>query len=327
MPGRLFHSPADIVRRVLIARGLGADPNPDPTVTVSWPIYVANEPSVPDNCITIYTTAGTNSGRTNPDGERQGHHGIQVRVRAKNDRVGINKANEIAIGMDAVDQHFITLDTTNYVVHSLNRSSDVLPIGKDPNSNRPLYTINALTVIRVDPTVSRSEVRSPSAAASEDPGDINWTSLTNIFASDSSTAITQISASAGTPVTSKTLKATGYGFSIPSYATILGIEVRVERRSAANIAGVHFNDHTVQLRKSSGAIGDNKANATDWTTTMEIKTYGGPTDLWGTTWTPSEINNSEFGAHLRTQLTVDSGSVINQQFRVDHIPITVYYES
>lgn len=146
MPGTLLHSPADIVRRVLIAASLGTDPP-----NTSWPIYAGSEPDSPDSVITIYDTTGVDSGRTAPDRERQEHHGIQVRIRAPNHRDGYVKSRAIAVGLDTIYQSSVTIDGTTYLVHSITRTSDVIPLGKEaPSSKRRLFTINALVMVRID---------------------------------------------------------------------------------------------------------------------------------------------------------------------------------
>ncbi len=53
---------------------------------------------------------------------------------------------------------------------------------------------------------------------------------------------------------------------------------------------------------------------------MGIKTYGGETDLWDTTWTRDEINASTFGVHLVAQARDNNADIY-----VDFIRITVYY--
>lgn len=87
-----------------------------------------------------------------------------------------------------------------------------------------------------------------------------------------------------------------YGFAIPAGATIDGIEVQFYDYSY-NSSAVDFT--SVRLTKDSGGateVGDN--NATDFTdpaTTARTSTGGGASDLWGTTWSESEIENAEFG--------------------------------
>lgn len=146
MPGTLNHSPADIVREVLIQIGQGSDPD----LGDDWPVYESGEPDSPDNCVTVYDTQGRDDGRSMPDGERAEFHGIQVRIRSQTSKEGFVKARAMAIAMDTeVLLEEVDVDAYTYRVNSLNRTSDVLPLGKDsPGSKRSLFTINLVTSIR-----------------------------------------------------------------------------------------------------------------------------------------------------------------------------------
>ena len=116
------------------------------------------------------------------------------------------------------------------------------------------------------------------------------------------------------------LKATNFGFSIPSGATINGIKVEIERLAGgAN----YVYDEEVKIVKSDGNIGtENKADTvTDWPWEADAyATYGGPEDLWSETWSPSDINDVDFGVVLSAEITEPTTFA-----RVDHIRITVYY--
>jgi Bacteriophage minor capsid protein len=144
MPGILNHSPAQILRRVLVAQGHGADPPAGP-----WPAYCPLEPDKPDNCLTVQGTAGTDHGRTMIDGERQEFHGVQLRVRASDPLTGYTKARALAVALDTLSRVAVTLSTTAYLLHAVTRTSDVLELSTDtPRTKRHLYTINARFTVR-----------------------------------------------------------------------------------------------------------------------------------------------------------------------------------
>ena len=145
MSGALVHSPADIMRRLLIAKSQGTDPDDG----LAWPIYATSEPDLPDNCLTVFNTQGRDGGRVKQTGERQEHYGFQVRVRSLRADAGFLKARAVAIALDQdVYDDALTLDLTGYLVHSLTRTSEVMDIGKDvPGSKRSVYTINAVATI------------------------------------------------------------------------------------------------------------------------------------------------------------------------------------
>ena len=143
-----LHRPAEIIQKVFILTGLGSDPLLDPLQ--AWPVYSPLEPSMPDNCLTIGDTQGRDSGRTMVDGEMLLHYGIQIRIRAINERVGFRKGEAIRIKiMEGIYQMRVTLESSIYLVPCLARPSQVLYIGIDnPNSKRSLFTINVTSAIR-----------------------------------------------------------------------------------------------------------------------------------------------------------------------------------
>lgn len=122
----------------------------------------------------------------------------------------------------------------------------------------------------------------------------------------------------------RVLTGTNYGFSIPATATINGIAVSIMRQSDQNGGGNSINDTTVRLLKAGVAVGTNNAVGTDWPVTMAAANYGGPTNLWGTTWLPADINAGNFGVALVAATQAVSS---NRTASVDYIQITVYYTS
>ena len=146
MSGSLDHSPSQIIRQMLVDLSLGTLPSEDD----DWPIFATNEPDTPDSVITVYDTLGKLDGRTQVDGKLQIHHGFQVRIRDANTRNGYSKANAIAIALDeSTYQETVTISDSIYLVHSVSRTTDVLPIGKEtPTSKRNIFTINATATLR-----------------------------------------------------------------------------------------------------------------------------------------------------------------------------------
>jgi len=84
-----------------------------------------------------------------------------------------------------------------------------------------------------------------------------------------------------------------------------------------------LQDSTVQLLKAGSTTGSNKASSTTWanTGTTSTVTYGSSTDLWGTTWTATDINNTSFGLRFIAKNVAAASSTAS----VDSITITVYY--
>jgi hypothetical protein len=158
-----------------------------------------------------------------------------------------------------------------------------------------------------------SQTRSPGSASSSGLG-TPWSTPTNVLTSNDVRTSSSVSSSS-TP----TLQTLSYGFSIPDWAKLLGFELSVERQDSLNGGGVR--DLSVFLRKLAGIVGVNKATAVIWTGADTVATYGGPTDLWGATWSPADVNNGGFGSALTAQeIGVAPGTPA-----IDHIAITVYY--
>jgi len=143
-----------------------------------------------------------------------------------------------------------------------------------------------------------------------------WTNVSGAQFADSVYATSTL----GTSQTSHYLKATGFNFAIPAGSTINGIEASVERKaSTAN----RINDNSVRLLKNGTLVGSNKAQTATWGTADFADAYGSATDLWGTTWSDTDINNTNFGlAFSAKRSSSSSGSYIAS---VDFISLTVYY--
>lgn len=153
MSGALNHSPADIIRKLLVDLSVGSLPS---LSTTFWPIYVARTPDTPDSVITITDVESVKNGRVMVNGEVQEHHGIQIAVRDPDFRIGYDKAREVAITLDeTVYLNLVSMDdstgtgTSTYLVQSASRVGGVISAGKDvATSKRNLFTINAVVSLR-----------------------------------------------------------------------------------------------------------------------------------------------------------------------------------
>lgn len=124
------------------------------------------------------------------------------------------------------------------------------------------------------------------------------------------------------------LQATDYSLNVPSNATITGIEVAINRMSSGSSPSIY--DNVVSLVKASVipgesvVVGNNYASLVQWTkNSFTLATYGGPTDLWGTTWTPAEVNDPGFGVVLAAYRQ-NMGNNLREAI-VDSMQITVYF--
>lgn len=139
-----LHSPADVIRWLLISLGLGTDP----LANNLWPIVVDDEPELPDNVLTIYDTTARDDGRAMIDGESWHHMGFQVRIRSRDFTAGYVKADAIQVALDEqVYQNTVSIGTARYLVDCITGTT-LIRLGKElPASKRSLFTINALAPI------------------------------------------------------------------------------------------------------------------------------------------------------------------------------------
>ena len=119
---------------------------------------------------------------------------------------------------------------------------------------------------------------------------------------------------------SKYLKATDFDFAIPGDAIIDGIVVEVEKKAEGTN---RIKDYSVKMVQGGTISGDNKATSSFWAASDFYETYGSATDTWGLTWTPSDINATNFGVAFSAKKDTTAGS--DTDARVDHIRITVHY--
>jgi hypothetical protein len=139
---------------------------------------------------------------------------------------------------------------------------------------------------------------------------IGWTDASNATGTLDNSCATR-SASGGT------LDLGSFGFNIPPAAIIQGITVEVKFAANDLSAGVN-----VRLLKGSSSFGPKSIGAVtgeDSCATSTFRSVGGPTDLWGTTWTAADINASNFGVRLSKTGTAGTSYV-------DSVRITVEYQ-
>lgn len=141
----LIHSPADIVRRVLVSIGAGTAPES----AGGWPVFSSKEPDSPDQTLTVYNMAGFSDGRFMFDGELFYHPGIHVRVRALTSPAGATKAHSVRNLMSQVLDEQVTIDGTPYLIHCLGKITEVRELGDEsPTSKRQVFTIEAVAALR-----------------------------------------------------------------------------------------------------------------------------------------------------------------------------------
>ena len=144
MSGRLNHTPADVIRFLLISAGYGTNPS----VAGAWPIHIANLADDPDNIISIRDTTGRIQAHLQIGGEMVERPGIQIMVRSSKKKEATIKINDIANYLDGLSNTSLTItdpdsDESNYTIHDFSRTSGIIYAGYEkPASRRKLFTTN-----------------------------------------------------------------------------------------------------------------------------------------------------------------------------------------
>ena len=120
------------------------------------------------------------------------------------------------------------------------------------------------------------------------------------------------------------LVADTFGFSVPGGDTVVGVEVKMESKVNTTSPNKMYISQA-KLGKDDSTFGTDKADVTMPLDTASpwLTTFGGPTDLWGLSLTPAEVNASGFQFRFHAY-NVESYSLLAQ---VDIIQAKVYYET
>lgn len=154
-------------------------------------------------------------------------------------------------------------------------------------------------------------------------GAFPWDNTGNITASDNSYSTNTYNGDMG-GTGFDYLKASNFGFSIDSGATIDGIEVIIERKDA----GGSVTDSEIKILNGDGSAGvgtTNRSTGAAWPTNDANTTFGSSSDSWGETWTPAKVNSSDFGVYIRPSSAAGFGQT--DIASVDHVEITIHYTS
>ena len=108
---------------------------------------------------------------------------------------------------------------------------------------------------------------------------------------------------------------------LPDDARIRGIELKLRRASDFPASAA---DNGIRLMKAGHVGSVDRSAPEQWPAgDFQEQTYGGPTDLWGETWTVAALEAADFGVALSAKYTQAAG---NARAYVDFIRIKVYYD-
>lgn len=156
------------------------------------------------------------------------------------------------------------------------------------------------------------------------PSAASGTAWTNAAGIEGSSTFATRNVLSGVTVTTAPLIGTNFGFSIPSSATILGVEVVFARGISINQAGLTVNTHSVQLLKGGSATGTAKTPGDSWGIGATDEDLGNSSDLWGATLSYSDVNGSGFGFEMSANVD-NSGGAGTAQIESQNYRVTVTY--
>lgn len=174
----------------------------------------------------------------------------------------------------------------------------------------------ALSLLLLIPSIAGAASQGPlfSTSCTNDAsfGTNVWVNVGNACAEDGSVATESGS--------SQYIKAVSLGFTLPSNATVTGIQFDVKKQATS---GQLVLDASVRLYINGVASGNNKSIGTDWIDTgLTYVTYGGAGDTWGIAGLlGSDINNANFGLAFACQ----KDGTGTQTANVDAIRATIFY--
>ncbi len=182
-------------------------------------------------------------------------------------------------------------------------------------------SIDHITITVYHSSIDTSPKTLGAGAGGNIPGpDANWILESGITASDNSYASLGVLLAADEQT--DYLEASLFGFNLPVDAVVNGIEVSFE--TSKQDSSPDFIDSSVYIRKDRVNVGTEKTPSNLFSSTSDDTVIlGSSSDLWGTTWTYSDINDIGFGAAIRAIRDSAGGTNVP---KVDYISITVYFD-
>lgn len=151
-------------------------------------------------------------------------------------------------------------------------------------------------------------------------GTVTWSNPANAETPNSIGSVAAVT----NGLTTHRLKATNFSFALANNTVIKGIEVLINAKvnSTATIAVQEFD---VKLLKAGVPVSSNKAQFTYNVNpgSFAIYLHGSTSDLWGTTWNASDVNNSGFGVYI--QLRNPSAGTQTDTVEVDYLEAGIIY--
>ena len=220
--------------------------------------------------------------------------------------------NDIAMYGDDEVAHIYTTDSTHT---SANKAA--IGFGAYQSSGGDIETtvpvIDDLEVIEL--ADNSTGWNNPSTSGETDN---DWINPTNAYSSNNS----RTTIDADTHVGTGAQDYGDFGFSIDSGATIEGIEVKVE--SLTDGSGYHDLAIAVSNDNGSSWSSEKTIRYEDFDSNDGTKIAGHAFSLWGETWEPSDLSNSDF--RVKVRLAAREGSTVDD-LGIDNIAVKVFYDT
>ena len=140
----------------------------------------------------------------------------------------------------------------------------------------------------------------------------NWTTPTNVFLDDGSRATYAAT-------TQNNLFVTNFTIGAASGTTIDSIIIRINGYGTGN--GNNRKIDVALTKNGTSEVGDVVTTGLPKNVEGDVIFRGSTDDLWGTTWTVSEINTTTFG------VTINKSSTSSDSIVIDHVQIKVWWTS
>lgn len=172
-------------------------------------------------------------------------------------------------------------------------------------------------------TTSQTEgFNSPSTTVDDATiGTVAWSNPNNSQSSDDTWASASLD-----DQTAHYIKATGFSFTLTKCQSIDGIQVDVEARISSDIPSsttALIDPSNTRLVIGGSFVGTAMADGTTLTITDQTISFGGPSNLWGTTPSCADVTASNFGVGVSCNNI--SPLAAGEICLIDHISIQVTY--
>lgn len=137
----MTHTAAKVVQQLLIQEGVGANSG-------DWRTFVHNVTDEGDRVLFVRDGPNRMDGINQRTGEPSQHYGVQVTSRSPVAETGAQKLLAVTKFLtEQATRKTVAVDSKNYLVHSVQLVSSVLPLGQEEKNRRFLFSSNFAATI------------------------------------------------------------------------------------------------------------------------------------------------------------------------------------